>query len=455
MKLKQLIQAEIENKAAITKAKKEGRDLMAIEKPTAEQTARLKAISGELSALDDAADEIAANLKLARQMQDDEKKSGDPNFDTIEIGKHRAEDKPWGPTIAADAPRHVKDEARHMALGTFALAVKTAMSGGQADPRLFAVATGAGTQSDSNLGFAVPMEIAPGIERDMFATGDILSRVDARTVSGNSIAFNVFDETSRADSSRGGGVLGYWVDEGTAPTASNMKLARIEMKLRKVGAFGVMTDELLSDAAALGGELESAFASELTFQVENKIYRGNGASAPLGFLNAACLVSVSKETNQAAATINTTNLSKMWARMPARSQKNAVWLVNVDCQPQIDDLSQAIGTGGTAPRFVNYDATGALTIKGRPVIAVEYAETVGTVGDIALGRSLEVPRDPQGRHRTGVFYARVLHHRRAGVPRLLPRGWTGGAAGGADAVQGLEHAVAVRRSVNPRVTGET
>jgi hypothetical protein len=29
------------------------------------------------------------------------------------------------------------------------------------------------------------------------------------------------------------------------------------MKLRKVGAFGVMTDELVSDASALGGELEA------------------------------------------------------------------------------------------------------------------------------------------------------------------------------------------------------
>jgi HK97 family phage major capsid protein len=272
-----------------------------------------------------------------------------------------------------------------MALGAFAQAVRFAALGqGIADPRLQAAATGAGTQSDSNLGFAIPTEVAPGIEREMYDSGEILSRVDARTVTGNSIAYNVLDETSRADASRQGGVLGYWVDEGTAPTASNTKLARIEMKLRKVGAFGVMTDELLSDAVALGGELESAFANELIFQTENKIYRGNGASAPLGFLNAPCLVSVAKETGQAASTINSTNLSKMWARLPARSKANAVWLINVDCEPQLDELTLPAGTAGLQPRFVNYNADGILTIKGRPVIPVEYAETVGTVGDIAL-----------------------------------------------------------------------
>jgi HK97 family phage major capsid protein len=247
-----------------------------------------------------------------------------------------------------------------------------------------AAATGMGTQVDSSMGFAVPHEVAPGIEREMYANGEVLSRCDVRTIGGNAISYNVLDETSRADGSRGSGVLGYWVDEGTAPTLSSLKLARIDMKLRKVGALGAMTDELLQDATALGGELASAFTDELIFQTENKVWRGNGANSMQGFLNAACLVSVAKETNQAAATINTTNLSKMWARMPARSKANAVWFINVDCEPQLDELAQAIGTAGTAPRFVTYSESGVLRIKGRPVVAVEYAETVGTVGDIAL-----------------------------------------------------------------------
>jgi HK97 family phage major capsid protein len=300
------------------------------------------------------------------------------------MGRDRAEQAPWGPEVAASAPAHVRTEAQHIALGRFALAVRAQAMGQAADPRLFAAATGAGTQVDSNLGFAVPQEVAPGIEREMFEGGEILSRVDARTVSGNAIAYNVIDQTSRADGSRQGGVLGYWVDEGEAPTVSNTKLARIEMKLRKVGAFGVMTDELIADAAALGGELQRAFADELIFQVENKVYRGNGANAPQGFLNAPCLVSVTKETGQAAATIVNNNLVKMWARMPARSKRNAVWFVNVDCGPQLHVLSESLGTGGIAARFVGYGPDGTMTIFGRPVIEVEYAESIGTVGDIAL-----------------------------------------------------------------------
>lgn len=349
-----------------------------------EKAERSEAEETELTGLEAKIDALDKDIGRLAKLQDDERTTAAAALARVEVGVDRATLKPWGPDVAQNAPKHLQTEARHLALGTFAMAVRAAGLGQGLDPRLHAAATGAGTQSDSNLGFAVPVELAPGIEREMYEGGDILGRVDVRTISGNAIAYNRLDETSRADGSRQGGVLGYWVDEGTAPTASNTKLDKLELKLRKVGAFGVMTDELLSDATALGGELESAFARELIFQVENKIYRGNGSAAPLGFLNADCLVSVAKEAGQPAASIVTKNLSKMWARMPASSQNNSVWLVNVDTTPTLDELSIPAGTGALEPRFVRYNDQGLMTIKGRPVIPVEYAETVGTVGDIAL-----------------------------------------------------------------------
>jgi HK97 family phage major capsid protein len=382
MQIKQLRQAVADNNREQAALKAEGRKLMGIaaDARTPEQIARLTAIEGELDALTAKAEGIANDLARAERFAQDDINA---HATHVSVGHDNAEDKPWGPRVGANAPAMVQLEAQHIALGNFALAVKAAATGA-VDSRLHAAATGMGTQVDSSMGFAVPNEVAPGIEREMYETGEVLSRCDVRTIGGNSISYNVLDETSRADGTRGSGVLGYWVDEGTAPTLSSMKLSRIDMKLRKVGALGAMTDELISDAAALGGELAGAFAEELTFQVENKIWRGAGANSIQGFLNAACLVSVAKESGQTAATINTKNLSKMWARMPARSQKNSAWFVNVDCLPQLDELILPAGTGGVQPRFVNYGPDGILTIKGRPVVPVEYAETLGTQGDIAL-----------------------------------------------------------------------
>jgi HK97 family phage major capsid protein len=300
------------------------------------------------------------------------------------MGADHAAERPWGPTVPSNASPATQAEARTAALGEFAAAVYRASMGHSFDPRLAGAASGMGTAVPSEGGFAVPMEVAAGIERDMFAGGQLLSRVDVRTISGDSIAYNVIDETSRATGSRQGGVVGYWVDQGTAPTSSMPKLARVEMKLRKVGALGYMTDELVSDAVALGGELQAMFNDELIFQVEDAITEGTGAGQPLGYLNAPCIVSQAKETGQAAATILAANLSKMWARMPARDKALAVWLINGDCGPMLDQLSIPAGTSALEPRFVNYGPDGLLTIKGRPVIETEYNATLGTVGDIVL-----------------------------------------------------------------------
>ena len=113
MNIKQLIQDEADNRAAQAKVKKEGRDLMALKEPTAEQKARLEAVMTELTALEEKGEEIAANLARARRLQDDERRAGTP---TVTFGADHATEKPWGPTVAADASPLTKAEARHLAL---------------------------------------------------------------------------------------------------------------------------------------------------------------------------------------------------------------------------------------------------------------------------------------------------------------------------------------------------
>lgn len=366
---------------------------------TPEQAARLDAIEARVGELD-------KEIDRAAKFVEGDRAAGNPTAATVQLGVDHAAERPWGPRVPAQASEAVREQATQAAFGEFAIAVKNAMSGLGFDPRLSAAAAGMGSAVPSDGGYAVPQELAAGIERNMFAGGELLSRVDVRTISGDSIAYNVIAETSRA-STRNGGVLGYWVDQGTAPTASALTLSRLEMKLRKVGALGYMTDELVADAAGLGGELQSAFADELIFQIEDAIVEGDGAGKPLGYLSAPCLVSVDKESGQAAATVNAWNLSKMWARMPARDKATAVWLVNGDLGPQLDMLSIPAGAGALEPRFVNYSPSGILTIKGRPVVEIEYAPTAGTIGDIVLINPLKYRLIRKG----GVEQASSMHVR--------------------------------------------
>lgn len=382
--IKHIRQDIADNAAAQAKLRKEGRDLLAIapDKRTTEQTARLAAAETELDALVAAAAALTAEEAQALKFLDEERAQGTP----IQVSQDRGTERPWGPNVPAQASAETRAEARRAALGEFAMAVRAAMTGTGFDQRLHAAGTGMNSASGADGGFAIPNEIAAGIEREMYTLGAILGRVDARSITGDAISYNVFDETSRVDGSRQGGVLGYWVDQGTAPTASQFKLARIELKLRKVAALGYMTDELVADAAALGGELEISFRDELIFQVENSIFRGTGAGQPLGFMTAACLVSVAKEAGQAADTINATNLVKMWARLSAssRGSRSLAWLTNGDCFPQLHNLAFPTATTEVGARFITYSPDGQITVFGKPVLDVEYAATVGDQGDIAL-----------------------------------------------------------------------
>jgi len=76
----------------------------------------------------------------------------------------------------------------------------------------------------------------------------------------------------------------------------------------------------------------------------------------------------------------------MWARLHPRSWANARWFINVDCLPQLQNLSQTVGVGGV-PVFLppgGISASPYGTLYGRPVQPIEYCATLGTVGDIVL-----------------------------------------------------------------------
>lgn len=288
----------------------------------------------------------------------------------------RAIDEPWG--AKSGAP-----------FGEFLQAVHRAGTGQGTDPRLIyqAAAQGAGQAVGSDGGFLVGTTMANRLLSRVL-TGQVLSRItpvplDPGT---NSLELNVINETSRATGSRLGGVQGYWVDEGTAPTASRPRFAKRLLHTRGLAALGYATNQLLRNASALQSIMERGFVEELRWLAENAVFRGTGAGQPLGFIGHAATVSIAKEVGQSAATLEKVNIDKMWARMLAIYRATAVWFINQDVEPELDNLSMGIGTAGV-PVYLppgGLADTPFARLKGRPVIPVEYASTLGTVGDISL-----------------------------------------------------------------------
>jgi HK97 family phage major capsid protein len=224
-------------------------------------------------------------------------------------------------------------------------------------------------------------QIAGGIIERMYGPAQLLPRVAADDIgpNSNSMLYNALDETSRADGSRWGGLLGYWMAEAGTITASQPVFRQMELKLKKVAALCYATDELLADAVALESWLSRTVPEELRFQVENAFYNGNGVGKPLGIMNSPALVSVTRiDANE----VDQTDIANMYARRWA-GVSDYVWLANPSVFPQLINLTVGnfpfllpVSSGGQGdPRFSLY---------GLPYIEVEYTAALGTTGDIML-----------------------------------------------------------------------
>jgi len=287
---------------------------------------------------------------------------------------------------------NLRDARNHgfRSFGEFAFAcVRAAVDpSAQADDRLQigAASTAPGsygnTQSGADGGYLVPPEFSTAIVQTAYSQNDsFVPMTDNTPVSGNSMTFPV-DETTPWGSS---GIKAFWTDEAGPSPESKAKFDPATLRLKKLTTLVPLTEEMLADAAAIGAYVQAKVPEAIAFKTNEALWAGSGAGKPKGFYaSTGLLVSVAKESGQAADTIVAQNLSKMRARMHARSYRRAVWHINNDCLPQLDNLLYA--TTATNEKIYNPNGGrfGYGTILGRDVMVTDFNETVGDKGDIVL-----------------------------------------------------------------------
>lgn len=254
-------------------------------------------------------------------------------------------------------------------------------------------ATGLNTDVPSEGGYLVAPERAATILQRSYETGAVLSRVARMPIGpgSNGMQLPAIDETSRADSSRYGGIVSTWVGQGTSVAAGKPKFRIMDLKLRKCMATVYATDEQLVDAIALEGWINRFLPLELTFRVEDAIVNGVGSNQPLGVLNSGAVITVTRNT---ANKIIYDDCQAMWLRLWAGSRGAAgdasatVWLIDQSAEGELEKLSLPIGTAGVLAPI--YKPAGSVagqryaSLYGRPVIPVEYMAALGTSGDLVL-----------------------------------------------------------------------
>lgn len=301
-------------------------------------------------------------------------------------------------TVAATA-KDAKEEGRHgfKFFGEFACHVYRACMPGaqQMDPRLekLLAATGGSQGVPSDGGFLVPPTFGNEIWDGLRSEPDnLLGMTDQFTVDGESLSFPANAETDRSNGILYGGVQANWLAEAAQISNTKPKFRRIKLEPQELAVLIYETDKLIRNSpTALEQFLSRAASAAINFNVGDAIINGDGSGKPLGILNSSALVSVAKESGQAADTVVFNNIVKMYARMHAVRRGNAVWLINQDIEPQLWNLTQE-GSSSSTPVFLPAGAgqfggaAGAplATLLGRPIMPTEHCQTLGDVGDIIL-----------------------------------------------------------------------
>lgn len=286
-----------------------------------------------------------------------------------------------------------EQEARPFAsLGEQLKAVYNLRRNGVQDQRLIQVnnavlGSNEGTGADG--GFAIQTDFAGVILESALERNSLLQRLDRYTVSSgaNSMRWVMADETDISKSVFGG-VQMYWAAEGGTVPATHPKLREVKLDLEKMMGFAYCTEEMMEDAAFMSGFFSTAFSLAADELLTGAVIGGDGVGKPLGILNSSALVTVAKETSQAAGTFVGNNAVKMLARAMPKNRDRLVWLMHPDMEEQLPALSITSSDGSTS-KFLwdpeggirNFDAQRVL---GKTVIFDQNCATPGVVGDVML-----------------------------------------------------------------------
>lgn len=246
----------------------------------------------------------------------------------------------------------------------------------------------------------MPPDYAAGVIDLIQEQSILLPQARRVTIAGNRLIEAYLVESKRDDGHRHGGVLAYWKGEAQQYKSSKPTFGERTTQLDKLTAICPVTEELLMDEPAIESTLDTKVAQEFAWKADAAIFGGSGSgSMPLGMVmptTNAALVTVDKESGQAAGTVNVQNILKMWNRMPAQCRANAKWYINQDLELQLMQLMMGTDTVATSDSGVTVSFGGPLWLPagaygnengkllGRDVIPLEQAAAVGAIGDIAF-----------------------------------------------------------------------
>lgn len=269
-------------------------------------------------------------------------------------------------------------------IGEFAASVHSAVMarqhGGEIDDRLMA-ALPAGTHQgggDAGEGYLLPPDFRNQVWELVQTFDEYGPVIDEEPTSQRSVKLYA-DETTPWGS---GGIQAYWRAEGSKMNETQLHQDPRDVPLHELYTMAVATEELLEDAVRLEARLTRKAAMAIGYKKNLAIVEGTGTGQPLGWRNGPALVTVAKESGQAAGTITAKNILKMYSRLETIPGDQPFWQANRESVEQL--ASMTIGDRPIWMPSTGLASAPGGTILGLPLRFSEFSEAVGQQGDIEL-----------------------------------------------------------------------
>lgn len=296
----------------------------------------------------------------------------------ITVGKDRREDDP---NKGYKTHKHFLLEVMDVCRGT------PMTDGLKLLARIQGKAVGGDEQSvfaDPYGGFLLPEAFTPELLRIEPEADPMAGKTRMVPMQAAHVSFPARVDKDHSTSVSGGLTVSRREEAGTF-AASRMKLEKVKLEAHMLAGLDYCTEEVLSDSPiSFVALLASGFSDQFTSHMIDERLNGSGVGRYMGIMKSPCLLTITAEEGQRAATVVYENLVEMMARCWQYGQ--AMWMANHTVLPQLMKLNQTAGIAGNPTAWQPSAREGTPgVIFGQPLILTEYCAAVGTTGDIVLG----------------------------------------------------------------------
>jgi HK97 family phage major capsid protein len=228
-------------------------------------------------------------------------------------------------------------------------------------------------------GYLVPEVYMPGL-KSIAAEGSIIRQratvIPAGTPPDAKVNIPVLNQGANGEFA---GVSVVWLSEGGTKTQTTASITEVELEPYEVAASIYVTDKLLRNAPETMGIFEGLLTGAYRRSEETKFLNGNGVGCPLGIMQTAAHIDV---TRTAASSIGFADVRNMFTRYLASSWANGAWVANQTTLPQLIAIADAVGNS----IYIQGDVTKKIpaSLFGLPVIFTGMTPVLGSAGDLML-----------------------------------------------------------------------